>query len=364
VPEPPGGLRWVFMGPQGLRAGWSVAIFVAIFGGTATGLRLMAEYVQKMAPHAAAKGGQSQGMSPWAAASGEGIGVLFLLLVMWIMSLIERRDVLDYNLRGPRILAHFAQGVGCGFLALSALIGALTAGGWLHFAGLALSGPQIVLYAAVWGGAFLLVGCMEEGMFRCYLQFTLARGINFWWALGLVGAICGELLWRGKGNGIWGVYIIASLGLIPCAWLYLNKLAGNGFWQATWVTSTLFGFVHTGNNGENWIGIFSAAAIGAVFCVSIRLTGSAWWAIGCHAAWDWGQTYFYGVADSGLPAAGHLLNSIVPATANAFWSGGKDGPEGSVLVIPTVVLILLLLVILYARRSRAPASITIEQTAG
>ena len=31
-------------------------------------------------------------------------------------------------------------------------------GGWLHFGPLALSGTQIFLYAALWGGAFLLVG--------------------------------------------------------------------------------------------------------------------------------------------------------------------------------------------------------------
>ena len=83
----------------------------------------------------------------------------------------------------------------------------------------------------------------------------------------------------------------------------------------------LFGFVHTGNNGENWIGIFAAAFIGFVFCVSIWVTGSAWWAIGCHAAWDWAETYFYGTADSGLVAPGHLLTTS-PA-GNPLWSGGS-----------------------------------------
>ncbi len=72
------------------------------------------------------------------------------------------------------------------------------------------------------------------------------------------------------------------------------------FWQAAWVTSTVFGLYHTSNSGENWIGILAAAFIGFVFCVSVRVTGSAWWAIGCHAAWDWAETFFYGTADSGM----------------------------------------------------------------
>jgi len=65
---------------------------------------------------------------------------------------------------------------------------------------------------------------------------------------------------------------------------------------------------------------------GFAFCVSIWATGSAWWAIGCHAAWDWAETYFYGTADSGLPAKGHYLTTT-PAGA-AIWSGGFGRSRG------------------------------------
>jgi len=57
------------------------------------------------------------------------------------------------------------------------------------------------------GITFLLVGCFEEGVFRCYLQFTLTRGINFWWALAAVAGFA--LTWcASQGNGVWGVYAI------------------------------------------------------------------------------------------------------------------------------------------------------------
>jgi len=128
----------------------------------------------------------------------------------------------------------------------------------------------------------------------------------------------------------------------------LKKAESSGFWQASWVTSTFFGFGHTGNNGENWIGIFAAAFIGFVFCVSVRVTGSAWWAIGCHASWDWGETYFYGTTDSGMVAQGHYLTTSL--TGPALWSGGADGPEGSILVLPVVLLLLAVLLLVYRRR--------------
>jgi len=334
-------LRWVFLGCQGLRSGWSVLIFVVLFalfaasvGYTFLHFHLISKKNDFTAPSAF-----------W----GEMISFLAMLGAAALVALIERRrNLLVFNLTGPRPAMNFLSGFAVGFAALSALIGALAWGGWLHFGAVALTGADIFKYGALWCAAFLLVGCVEEGLFRCYLQFTLTRGINFWWALGVVATVCGFLLLHSRGNGVWGVYVIALAGLAPCLLLHLKKAESAGFWQAAWVTSTLFGFIHTGNNGENWIGIFAAAAIGFAFCVSVRVTGSAWWAIGCHAAWDWAETYFYGAADSGNVASGHYL-STSPAGA-VLWSGGTDGPEGSLLVLPIILLIMLVVIALHGRR--------------
>ena len=343
------GLRWIFIGSQGLRAGWSVPIFLfltllfMVALGTAVTL-----FVHKVL-HV-----KTGSFTPVSAIVQGLIEFLPILGAGALVALFEHRRILDYNLTGPRRLPHFLGGLAAGFAAVSALVGALAWGGWLHFGPVALSGVQIFEFGALWGAAFLLTGFSEEGSFRCYLQFTLTRGINFWWALGIIGAVCGGLALTVKGGGAWGVYVAALLGLLPCLLLHLKKVEGSGFWQAAWVTSTLFGLVHVSNNGENWIGIFAAAAVGFVFCVSVRLTGSAWWAIGCHAAWDWAETYFYGTADSGVPAKDHYLTAI-PA-GNPLWSGGADGPEGSLLVLGVILLLLLALLLIYGRgNSAAPA---------
>ena len=97
------------------------------------------------------------------------------------------------------------------------------------------------------------------------------------------------------------------------------------------------------------MGIFAAEFVALVFCLSVRVTGSALWAIGCHAAWDWAETFFYGTADSGLTAPGHFLTA--KAAGNPLLSGGADGPEGSVLVLGVLLLLLLALIALYGRES-------------
>jgi len=336
--DPYRGLKWIFIGPQGLRAGWSFLIFLVLLGGFLKGLGTLF-----LSLHLISR----DGFSPKNALFGELFQVVALVAAAAIVALIERRTILDYNLRGSRRAVHFFSGLIVGFLALSALVGGLAAGHWLRFGPAMLSGSAIVKYAVVWGAVFLMVGCFEEGTMRCYLQYTFTRGLNFWLAAGIIASLCTLLLLRTKGEAAWGVYIIALLGFVPCLLLHLNKVPSSGFWQAAWLTSTLFGAGHTGNAGENWIGIFAAAFIGFVFCVSVWVTGSAWWAIGCHAAWDWAETYFYGTADSGFVAPGHLF-STSPA-GNPLWSGGTDGPEGSLLVIPVVLLILVWLLIFYRR---------------
>ncbi len=352
-------LLWVFWGSGGLRSGWSILLFLLLFLILLFATGSAASFVMKSWLHIK--------IEPASAVStiyGEGLAVLSLWIAALLTAVVERRRVADYNLAGPRPWAHFAGGLAAGFLALSALVGGLAAGGWIHFGPVALSGSQAVQYAALWGVGFILVGFMEEGMFRCYFQFTLSRGINFWWALAILGAECASLAVRGKGNGAWGVYAVALLGLLPCLWLQLKQTPGSGFWQAAWVTSATFGFIHTGNGGENWIGIFAAAAIGFVFCVSVRVTGSAWWAIGCHAAWDWAETYFYGTADSGFVAKGHLFTSTPAGTV--LWSGGTDGPEGSVLVLAAILLLLIAILAIYGRKStpQAAAEAIVEPVAG
>jgi len=334
-------------GTQGVRVGWMVALFMVLAALIIALLGTVTSWFMHSVAHI-----KNDPNGPITMILGELIQVLGVLGATAVCALIEHRRILDYNLTGPSRLRHFLTGLAAGLVALSALVGALYAGNWIHIGPVALSGVGIYQYGALWGLGFLLVGFAEEGMIRCYMLFTLARGINYWWALGLVGAMSVSGLIFQHGEGIWGVYILTALGLVPCFLLHLQRSPSAGFWQASWVTSTFFGFIHTGNNGETWIGIFSAAAIGFAFCLSIRLTGSIWWAIGFHAAWDWAQTYFYGTADSGYLPLGHFLNTH--PTGAVLWSGGTDGPEGSLLVIPTVLLTMAGLLVFYRRKTSFP----------
>lgn len=340
------GMEWALLGPDGLRVGWSLLLFAAIY----YAFRLVAGTVFFSLGLISDTGNYSAGVI----LLEELVPFLALVGAMALMGLFESRRIVAYNLGASRLFLHLASGALAGFAVLSLLVGSLALGGWLHLASPSQPAAHAVQLALLWGGAFLFVGMVEEGLFRCYALFTLTRGINFWWSLAAQVVACLYLVFHGGGNGAWGVYLAAILGLIPCFILHQRRAAHSSFWQAAWVTSTVFGFYHTANNGENWIGIFAAASIGFVFCVSVRLTGSAWWAIGCHSAWDWAETFFYGTANSGLQGEGHLLTAS--PLGNPLWSGGDDGPEGSLLVLGVILVLLFILLLLYGHNKFATSS--------
>ena len=76
---------------------------------------------------------------------------------------------------------------------------------------------------------------------------------------------------------------------------------------------------------------------GLVFCFILRRTGNLWWAVGFHAGWDWGQTFFYGVRDSGIAPYHNLLNSNF--NGQRWLTGGSVGPEASIFTPLTLSLV-------------------------
>jgi hypothetical protein len=93
---------------------------------------------------------------------------------------------------------------------------------------------------------------------------------------------------------------------------------------------------HAGNPGESKVGLLSVVLFALLFCFILRRTGNLWWAVGFHAGWDWGQTFFYGVPDSGLAAYHNLFNC---SFSGPVWlTGGSVGPEASIFT-PIVLLI-------------------------
>jgi membrane protease YdiL (CAAX protease family) len=309
-PEPPSLLRFVFFGPKGLRAGWGLLLFVALFYALVQGAFFAASHTHllphRQAPVAHGPGAPIRPQPPQTMLVIEALLALSALAATSVMAKIERHPFGSYGLGGGRKAAFFTTGFlwGASFLAL--LVGALWKAGLLAFDGRLLFGGDVLRYGLVWLAGFLLVAVFEESLMRGYLQITLARGLASLYAMAFRGA--------------------------PTA-----RAKGVGFWAAAVFISFLFGAGHGTNPGESPIGLLSAGLIGMVFCLTLWRTGSLWWALGFHAAWDWAQSFVFGVADSGTMVAFHLLGTH--PVGKVLLSGGATGPEGSELILVVMVLI-------------------------
>jgi hypothetical protein len=110
----------------------------------------------------------------------------------------------------------------------------------------------------------------------------------------------------------------------------------------------MFASGHLGNPGENRFGIVMVFIDGMAMCFSLWRTGDLWWAIGNHAAWDWGQTFLYGTANSGMHFEHPLMNPSFHGPV--LLAGGTDGPEGSLLVLLSEAIFIISIAVIYRRR--------------
>jgi len=91
--------------------------------------------------------------------------------------------------------------------------------------------------------------------------------------------------------------------------------------------------------------------IAMLFSLTLRRTGTLWFAVGMHAGWDYAETYLFSSPDSGTVAPGTLVSS---SFHGPHWlTGGSVGPEGSVFSVVVLIVAMLLIARLYPPREES-----------
>lgn len=288
------GLKTIFVGPNGLRAGWRLLIygvlvvtflaaFTIIRNGGVEGVRYARAHADQVT------------ITPFLMGWSTAMAFVLVCLATFIMSKIERRKFSQYGLTLRQAFGkEFWTGCLWGFGAISGTLLAMFLLHGFRISGLALHGTGIFSAFVAWGIAWAIAcsfaGLFEEFFLRGYAQYTLASGI--------------------------------------------------GFWPAAIVFSFVFGFLHSFNAHETLAGVIGAGLFGIPLCMLIQRTGTVWCAVGFHAAYDWGQNFFYGIADSGIVPYHSLFHST---TSGPQWlGGGIVGPEATIFTPIALALVTIL----------------------
>jgi membrane protease YdiL (CAAX protease family) len=269
----------IFKGTDGLRAGWRLLIY----GPLVFALGYSANQIADAAMH----GQEPDAGSPTVGIVTFAVMLFLLFLAAWIMSKIEGRRVKDYGFPWRRAFCgQFWLAFAIGFVSLTLLLVVLRLARAYSLGSLQIHGVDILKYALLWAVTIILATMVEEFFYRGYLQFTLTEAI--------------------------------------------------GFWPAAVLTSALMAAAHMFNPGWTVLGLCTVGGFGLIACLLLRRTGDLWMPLGLHAAWDWGETYFYGVPDSGQMGHGHLFQGSFHGPA--LLTGMPFGVEAG---WPNVVLFLI-----------------------
>lgn len=203
-----------------------------------------------------------------------------LALYAGLSSLIEKRKIDELRLRS--LPAHLGTGfaAGAAIFSISALI--------------------LALYGCF---KIISVGCNA-------MQLVYALSYM------LVIATCEEIIFRGI--------------------LFRLIDARFGIWAALCVSALIFGFMHIMNPGATILSsIYIAIEAGILLGAAYKYTGTLWFPIGIHWAWNFFEGNIFGFPVSGRPFDISLIRSQTDGPE--LLTGGSFGPEAS-LIIPLVCL--------------------------
>ena len=220
-----------------------------------------------------------------------------LLWLGFCRAKLDKRSFLSLGLRRPRLGSNLARGALAGFLSIAVIWAILWVMGAISVNGFsaAARGPNAIFAILGWGLAFAAVGFFEEFLFRGYTLHNLTDWLG-WRAAVIIQATIFALVHLGNVATASNQARVAALGAMPSIFL---------------------------------IGIF--------FALSYRKTGSLWFPIGFHAAWNFSLGCLFSLPVSGIKT--FQLLDVQTQTQN-WMSGGSFGAEGSFFLLPVLLALI------------------------
>ena len=120
-------------------------------------------------------------------------------------------------------------------------------------------------------------------------------------------------------------------------------------WVAAVFNSLFFGALHLGNPDVTVLGILNVVAVGFALSVAMIRLRSLWFCIAVHTAWNFSQSIFFGLPNSGIVSAGSFLH--LEAAADSIFYDTGFGVESSFPAFVMMVLLTVCLLLLGRRKA-------------
>jgi uncharacterized protein len=231
----------------------------------------------------------SDGLTAGNIALGELILLAATVICTAVFARYEGRRIDSYGLPLRRAFgARTWEGALVGVVMAGSVAAGMYALGGMQVSGFAITGRALALSALAWLMTNIIIGVAEEFWYRSYVLQTLWKSVGFWPAALIIALnFAADHYFTKKGENIWDVITLVSLSVL--------------------------------------------------LCYSVLRTGSLWFAVGFHVAFDYMQLFIIGTPNGAEVPAGRLLD--VHFEGPAWLTGGVLGTEASFLMYPMIVLL-------------------------
>lgn len=281
-----------------LRAGWRIALFFFAVASAGLGLIYLAQLLLGGRP--------APGLTRELVMVGS-LAIAATALLPLGRRLLDRRSTISLGLR--------FDGTAVKDLVFGWLLSGVMAGGF--FVALYLLGGVTVEGASWSSGAFIA---------PLLLSFFLYVLVG-WWE---------ELFFRG--------------------YIFDNLRAGLGLAMAIGVSCLIYGLVHSANPNATVLSTLIIVGFGFLRLFGLLSTRQLWLSMGMHMGWNFFQGSVFGFAASGQ---GSFKLLTLTLDGPAWLTGGDFGPEGSILILPILVLAVFVMAG-WANRTRPDESVSLS----
>ena len=197
------------------------------------------------------------------------------------------------------------------------------------------------LSALLWGllvGFLMNCGCilcaLLAGDIKLFLSFTMGQLPIFLFAL-----VC--------------VFIQSSAEELWCrGFMYERINVHYPLWVAIAVNGLFFAALHLANPGASFLPIFDIAICGLSFSLAKWYTGSIWFPMGIHTAWNFTQNILFGLPNSGLVPEASVFSLDAANAQDSLVYNVAFGVEGAIPAVLADAVLGAVCLILAAKQGR------------
>ena len=276
--------------------------------------------------------------------------ILFFLIIFFIFSslIFVVRPLLGDDLTKREFLKHYGLIV-VAISALGATISTILSRRFFDkksFMSLGLTWNKQAIKDLIFG--FLLSCIMAAAFFFLLIVFDLIEytGINFqemaksesfdfiqFMSVLTIGSL-GVLLLEHILVGYWEELVFRG-------YLFQNMIDGLGLITSIVISCLLYGLIHAANPNATVLSSVIIIGFGYLRLYGYLSTKMLWLSMGMHIGWNFFQGPIFGFAASGHESATLITHSL--NSEKDYLTGGAFGPEGSILILPILVLTLVVM---------------------